>query len=76
MNRYLQTYFFVIMLEIVETIGKKHDKNNYNFSIIHTIVFYDVYFSCIPMFFLLQCKFFVKIIDHTIILCNFILWKI
>lgn len=46
------------MLEIVETIGKKHDKNNYNFSIIHTIVFYDVYFSCIPMFFFVAMQIF------------------
>lgn len=68
---------FVIMLEAEETTGVEQNENNHNLCITHTV-------GCVTMlgrlilkhiFFLLQRKFFAKIIDHTINLCNFRLWK-
>ena len=55
----------------------EQDKDNHNLSITHTVGLVAMLLFLVfnHIFFLLKCKFLTEIIDHTINLCNFRLWK-
>jgi len=65
--------FLIVMLEASETARMKQNKDNHYFRIAHPVRFVTVFMLLVVnhIFFLLQRKFFAKIICHTINLCNF-----
>ncbi len=69
--------FLIVMLEAAKTTGVKQDENNHNLRITHALGLVSMPGVLVSnqVFFLLQRKFFVKIVIHTINLCNFRLWE-
>lgn len=65
---------FYIFVELKPPI--EQDKNNHNLSVAHVIGLVTMPISCLQSYiFLLQRKFLVKFINHTINLSNFIVKK-